>query len=92
MNINLEAAAKTIMLHGPSRVLISRDRAVPPSRAREEYGVIPDIVFIRDDGWSLGAAKELEDMAFSKWPCEWIGFLRRPDKIPVLIAHYQRHA
>lgn len=58
---------------GPDRVLIGADgTAVPPRRAREEYGIVPDVVFVRNDGWSLGAPIELRVAAYGLWEDEWI--------------------
>jgi hypothetical protein len=64
---------------GPSRVLINKDgEALPPSRAKER-GHTYSVVFVRDDGWSLGAPKNLEAVAQSMYPEEWIGVIRLPD-------------
>jgi hypothetical protein len=67
MNINLEAAVKRIMAHGPDH-------------AREQYNLNPEVIFIRNDGWTLGAPRGLEWIAFQQWAGEWIGFLRKPDR------------
>lgn len=86
--LNIEAAVKMIMVHGPSRVMIDPDEAVPPARAREQYGIIPDVIFIRDDGWSLGAPKGLEGAAFKQWSDSWVAFLRRPATTAKPITDY----
>lgn len=89
MNINLEAAVKRIMLHGPDRVIINQEgEAVDSRRAREEHGLRPAIVFIRNDGWSLGASSDLEQVAFQQWPREWIGFMRRPAETAKPMTEY----
>ena len=58
---------------GPDRVLIGADgTAVPPRRAREEYDIVPDVVFVRNDGWSLGAPIEMRFVAHELWKEGWI--------------------
>lgn len=65
---------------GPSRVVVAVTDgtvayAVPPDRAAEEYGITPDIVFFRDDGWSLGARLEDRDPAFKLWEGDWVAVM-----------------
>ena len=38
-----------------------------------------DVVFIRDDGWTLGARAELEEAAARTWRRHWVRVLRRTD-------------
>jgi hypothetical protein len=69
-------------MYGPSRVVInSEGEAVSTSRARKILkcgGAVPfDVVFVRDDGWSVGAMSEFEDVARKMWEDCWIGELRR---------------
>jgi hypothetical protein len=67
---------------GPSRVVINMEgEAVPPHRAREEYRIRPDVIYIREDGWSLGAPDILRAIAFELWADEWVGVVSRPDTI-----------
>jgi len=71
--------AREIMPGGPDRVVVDPSgEAVPSRRAREEYGVQPDVIFIRDDHWTLGAPESLEDVARDMWAGEWAGLIRRP--------------
>ena len=59
-----------------NRVLIDKEgTAVPPKRAKE-LGVSPDVIFIRDDGWTLGAPKHLKDVAHSLWSDKWVGVIK----------------
>jgi hypothetical protein len=88
--LNIERAARMIMLHGPNRVLISADGdAVPSAHARELHGVEPTIIFIRNDGWSLGAPAHLEWDAFQLWAGAWTGFMRKPEIQPQPINQYK---
>lgn len=65
---------------GCRRVLINEyGETKTPRRAREENGVKSDIVFVRRDGWSLGAPLHLERVAYELWADHWVSFCRRPD-------------
>lgn len=56
---------------GFDRVVITRDGvAVPPHRA-SKLGIEPEVGFLRNDGWSLGAPKGFEMVAYRMWPGEW---------------------
>lgn len=46
--------------------------AVNAKEAKERYGVVPAVVFIRKDGWSLGAPRDFADVAASIWKGDWI--------------------
>lgn len=72
----------------PVRVLVTKEGcALPPRMAESRYGVTPDIVFYRKDGWSLGSPADLEEHAFKLW--EWIAFQKRGEDIKP-IKLYQR--
>jgi hypothetical protein len=89
MNINLEAAVKRLMVHGPDRVVVNVDQeAVSPRRAREEHGINPDVVFIRRDGWMLGAPARFAAAAFGAWSDHWIGFVKRPETVARPMSEY----
>lgn len=90
MNINLEAAIKRMMVHGPDRVVINAEQeGVSSKRAREEHGINPDVVFIRRDGWTLGAPKRFAAAAFGTWADEWIGFVEKPQTTARPISEYK---
>ena len=58
---------------GPTRILINESgEAVAPDKIGNEH--IPTIIFIREDGWSVGAAAHLELAAFSLWKDDWVAF------------------
>lgn len=74
--MSLEELAKRILKDGPRRVVVNvKGLATSPRKAWEVYGVKPDIVFIRNDGWSLAAPNYLAPTAFNLWPDEWLGFV-----------------
>jgi hypothetical protein len=71
----LDAAAARLLERGPDRVVVSRDGgACRASRARDAHGITPDIVFVRADGWMLGAPARFESVAARMWAQEWVGF------------------
>lgn len=88
--MDLEAKAKEILTRGPTRVVVSADgEAVPSARARQEFGVTPDVIFIRKDGWSLGAPMSLALVAERMWEDEWLGVLRRPSNAVKYYSDYK---
>ena len=89
--IVLTNAVSRILAHGPTRVIVNRDgKGMTPKRAREFHGITPDIVFIRDDGWSLGAPKRFADIAEKIWENKWKGVLLRPLSNPMTYGEYLR--
>jgi hypothetical protein len=80
-NDELQAAAARIVKEGPARVVINADgEAVPPKRAKS-MGIVPHIILIRGDGWSLGAPEHFAAVAKSLWADEWVGFLKRGSRV-----------
>ena len=86
--MNIEDTVQEIMRYGPSRVLVNHGYAVDSKRARNDYNVEPDIIFIRNDGWSLAAPSSLERDAFGMWENEWTHFMRRPETEAKPISEY----
>lgn len=74
MNINLDAALKRIATHGPDRVLIGDTGLATRPRQAVERGVNWEIVFIRDDGWTLAATDEDAGYAYDIWKGYWTHF------------------
>lgn len=83
--------------HGPlvERVLVDPGgTAVSPERAEAEHGITQDkvaVIFIRDDGWSLGATHELADDAYRLWKDEWKWFAVRPSPLRFPIKRWPEH-
>ena len=64
----------------PTRVIYNDYAdATTPERAKQLYGVEPDIIFLRNDGWSLGASKNLENVAYNVWAGSWQYYARKGD-------------
>ena len=61
---------------GPRRVLIREGIADSAGNALRDYGYVPAMVFLRDDGWSLGAPEHLIESARSLWPNDWVAVFR----------------
>lgn len=74
-----ESAKAVLMNHGPHRVMTNPSEATSPKRAREEFDITPDIVFLRDDGWMLAAPMALAPEAWETWPDKWIGWMLKGD-------------
>lgn len=65
--------------NGPDRVIVGRDGdAVPAKRAYEEYGIVPTVILLRYDGWTLGAPEPFVSVATNLWRGDWIGIARAP--------------
>ena len=74
--MNLETMSQIVNAKGPDRVVIDREgEALPPERAKRDHNVVPDVVFLRDDGWTLGAPRSLADVARSMWAGDWVGVM-----------------
>ena len=80
MSIPLEQSLQAIKKYGPDRVVVNADGyAVSGLRARRDYEIMPDVIFIRGDGWTLGAPKEFAAVAFGIWFDSWVGFVLRAE-------------
>lgn len=78
-----------ILHRGPDRVVINESgEATTSRRAREDYGILPDVIFIRNDGWSLGAPAHLERVAYEMHQGEWVGYMRTPFVVERMISEY----
>ena len=71
IDINLEGAVKRLHIHGPDRVVIN-DEGEAVSMKRLPEGISWDVIFIRSDGWTLGAPSHLIDVAEAIWQDLWI--------------------
>ena len=79
----IEKFAHAVMEAGPRRVVVDDDGlGVTPSRAVQEYGMDPTVIFLRGDGWSLGATPPFETLARQLWEDEWVAVLRRTETDP----------
>lgn len=80
-NVSLKEIILRVKAGGPDRVLYSKNgEATSPKIAAKRYRITPDVVFIRNDGWTLGAPAYFEDVARTLWANDWIAWLRANDK------------
>lgn len=68
----LENALERIRAVGPDRVVVSDQGIAIPAADAAVNGIRPDVVFVRNDGWSLGAPARLEGVARWQWLRFWI--------------------
>ena len=74
--MDIETLAAIVKKKGPHRVVVDREgEAKSPQRALQEDGVQPDVVFLRNDGWTLGAPKAYHDVALNMWREDWVGYV-----------------
>lgn len=85
--MELQEIGEEVLRRGPCRILVTPNEALSPTRARRQ-GMNADIIFIRDDGWSLGAPACLEKSAFHLWKGYWTGFIRMPGTQVIPIEEY----
>ena len=72
------------------RVVINRHgEAVRPETAFHEHGVCASVIFVRGDGWAIGAPLEFEQVAFNLWPSNWREFRRWPAYKVQPISEYE---
>ena len=72
------------------RVVVDRfGKAVRPETAFHEHGVCAAVIFVRGDGWSVGAPAEFEDVAYRLWMTHWKEFRRWPKYEPQPISQYK---
>lgn len=75
--ITMEQLVADIHRKGPTRVIVdNQGYAMTPDQALLEYGIVPDVVFIRSDGWSLGAPFQWSRVAYNLWDGDWIAKLQ----------------
>jgi hypothetical protein len=77
---SLREICRATMEGGPTRVVINESgEAVAPSRSTKPV----DIIFVRDDGWSLGAPIGLIGVAEAMWIDQWVGVIIPGEPVPV---------
>lgn len=67
-----------ILFEGFDRVVINYEGEAVPMRRAIQMGILPEVGYMRNDGWSLAAPKELEDVAFRMWSDSWTHVIRKP--------------
>jgi hypothetical protein len=79
----IDKALHNIGQYGTDRVLTSpRGTSVPFKYAVEEFGIPVELVFIRNDGWTLGCHRTHQSVAYQMWQDEWIAMIIKPEAEP----------
>lgn len=64
----------------PRRVVYcSAGLASSPERALRDHGVVPQLCFVRNDGWTLGTPVAFVTAAFASWPDMWVAAVPLPN-------------
>jgi len=64
----------------PRRVMIDEQYTGASPQRAAALGVVPDVIFVRRDGWTLGAPERLSTLAWNVWVGHWIErWRRKPD-------------
>ena len=74
-NSLIEKYVNNIKKSGPSRVIVNQHGEGWIPRRAKEIGIIPTIILIRNDGWSLGTNCDLFHVGFKLWSDSWIAVL-----------------
>lgn len=78
----VQLKSNMILLGGPERVVVGPGgTAVSSQRAAKGFNVKWDVVFIRDDGWTLGASHELAGVAQKMYSGKWLCMFSREEII-----------
>lgn len=65
-----------IARYGPKRVMIDENgTSMPPETAERVHEIKPEIILVRDDGWSIGCEIYLQNELYELYPDMWIGFM-----------------
>ena len=87
--MNIEQVVKRILSNGPDRVMFKTNEATTLNKAIKKYKINPDIIFIRNDGWSIGAPTSLEGNTYRSWENEWTHYIIKPERKARPIAEYK---
>lgn len=75
-----EGLVERVGRNGPTRVVTDRHAQATTPEAALAKGITVDTIFVRGDGWTLGAPEALEWVAWNTWAGDWTGVLvRTPD-------------
>jgi hypothetical protein len=58
----------------PTRLVTDSHGYARPPRSGDSY----DVIFVRDDGWSLAAPEQFRDVARRLWERDWVRTIECP--------------
>lgn len=61
----------------PTRIVVDRHGSARPPKLGDRY----DVIFVRDDGWSLGAPKRFRRTAHKLWAGSWVEVIECPGAV-----------
>ncbi len=76
--LDLQALEKRIASRGADMVMVSDRVLTTKSAAWSLHGIRAEVVFIRNDGWTLGVTKDLAGSAYGLYPSLWEAWLELP--------------
>lgn len=75
---DINETLEDVIAYGPNRVLVGAEGETASYRdAIMTLHIKPVVVLVRDDGWTLGAPADLEDVARKMWETRWVGVIRK---------------
>ena len=88
MNIQeaLDIAMENLGQYGTDRVVTSARATTVPYAYAGEFGIEVELVFIRDDGWTLGCHRTHQSVAYQMHQDRWIAMIIKPEGEPRLIG------
>ncbi len=72
MGLDIAATVRAVQGNGPTRVVIDDEGEAVPARRADAMGITPSVVFVRSDGWTLGAPDGLVERAYRLWESRWV--------------------
>ena len=86
----IEWVEAALQKDGPRRVIVDKSGQATSPKQAQKMGVYYEIVFIRNDGWTLGAPVELESDAIALWKERWVAYWRPCDPIARPMTEYRQ--
>lgn len=68
----IQQALESCTRQGPTRVMVGPEDYAVTSDEASARGVKPVVVFVREDGWTLGAPADLVRRARALWADQWV--------------------
>lgn len=75
--IDVDQLFDQLRRRGPTRVYCGDQIAKSPARAKREHNASWSIVFVRNDGWSIGCDEQFASETHDLWGDDWVAALRR---------------